>query len=1171
VWGRNGPVALGTPQQRSLLALLLLNANEVVSRDRLIDELWGASAPQSATKLVQVYVSRLRKALEPWGELLVTQAPGYTVRIEPDQLDVERFERLAGEGHQALAAGKPEQAAACLREGLDLWRGAPLADFAFETFAEAEVARLEELRLAALEDRIDADLALGRTGLVGEIDALVARHPLRERLRGQLMVALYRAGRQSEALAAFRDARRTLVDEVGVEPGPALRRLEQAILAHDPELDGPAAGVRAAESLEGDTTTPVPDSADVFVGRRAELDLFEEALTETEAGRGGIVLIGGQAGIGKSRLLDEVTRRARERQMPVAWGRCWEADGAPAYWPWIQSLRAHLRGRDLERVRSELGPRRSDLVAILPELGVPADAAPAPPSVGSEADRFRLFESVGSFLVDAARTEPLVLILDDLHAADEPSLLLLRYVAAEAATAPLLVIGAYRDVELEPTAPLALVVPELARERRTRQVTLSGLSETEVARLIAAAAGLEAPQRSVEAIHRGTEGNPLFVGEVVRLLSSTGRLDSIGASGSQALPLAPGVRAVIGGRLNRLSDDCRAVLVLAAALGREFAFTSLVEAGDRSEEEVLDALEEALAAQVISDVPDAPDRLRFAHALIRDTLYSELAGPRRARLHRTVGEALERRYAGDTEPHLAELAHHYYAAGAAGDPAKAVDYARAAGDRSVALFAYEEAVRLYSMSLEALGLLDGATDSVRCELLLALGAAQARGGEGTDAKASFLEAATLARSAGLPTLLARAAAGYGGRFVWTRALADDRLVPLLEEGLSALGEADDALRVRLLSRLGAALRGEPTRGRREQVCEEAIRTARRLGDPATLAYALDAAESAMAGPDTVKRRISEADETISIAQQIGDREQLFAGYEHRFWAVWELGDPARRRADMAALTAVAEELRQPAQLWSAYSSQAVLALSEGRFADGEMLMERAASTGKGAVDWSAACSWRLQDFMLRAERRQLEGLDAEVAGCADEFPSPFIHGAVLAFIHAHLGHRDDARSILAEFVAHDLRDWHVDEEWLASVSLLAIACARAQDAAQAPILQELLLPYATLTAVAIPELAIGPVARPLGLLATLLGRFADAETHFGRSLRLSALMGARPSLAHSEFDFARMLAARAEADDLQRARELAGRAVAGYRELGMDAFEAEARELSDRLGSAQQQ
>lgn len=1095
----------------------------------------------------------------------MTQAPGYVLRVPWEAIDLRRFEHLSEDGRRALATGAPELAAETLRQALELWRGPPLADFTFEGFAEAEIGRLEELRLAALEDRIDADLDLGRAELAGELEALIVRHPLRERLRGQLMLALYRAGRQSEALAVFRDARERLVQEVGVEPGPALRRVEQAILEQDPALDPPATA--PPEPAAAEPAPAAPEATEAFVGRQRELAALTEGLDEAIAGRGSVFLIAGQAGIGKSRLLEELSGRARQRGTTVVWGRCWEAGGAPAYWPWIQSLRAYVDGRDRDALRDELGARAAELVAILPELGdLAADPVESARSSDPEAARFQLFEAVGHLLAGAARTRPLMLVIDDLHAADEPSVLLLRYVATQVADAPLLVVGAYRDAELGRDAPLATAVPNLGRERATRRLALAGLDEVAVGRLIETAAGVRAPPRSVQAIHAGTEGNPLFVGEMARLLAAEGRLDELGAS-DRALPLPPGVREVIGGRLGRLSGDCRAVLAQAAVLGREFECAALVQTGDRSEEAVLDALEEALAAQVISEVPGAPDRLRFGHALIRDTLYADLAGPRRARLHRAAGEALVVRYADDRGPHLAEIAHHYATAGDAGDPARAVEYARAAADRAVELFAYEEAVRLHRVAIESLGPQSPRTDRVRCELLLALGDAQARAGEGDEAKATFLRAAALARSAGLPKLLARAAAGYGGRMVWTRALADERLVPLLEEGLAAVGEEDGVLRVQLLSRLAAALRGDPTRRRRQEVCEESIRIARRLEDPATLAYALAAAESGLVGPDTARRRADEAAEMIAIAKRIGDRERLFDGYEHRYWAAWELGDADQRAADLSALTAVAEELRQPAQLWSALSAQTVLALSEGRFSEAARLMERASSTGERALRWNVVSSGRLQDFALRREHGRLEGLDLELPGVVDEFPSPLIHGAVLAYVHARLGQSAAADAILADLTAHDLLDWHADEEWLASMCLLAEVCAMIGDQARGAYLYELLVPHVSLNAVAIQDVAFGSVGGPLGPLAALLGRSADAERHFEQALSMNTRMGADPWVAHTEHEYARMLAVGRRPGDGDRALELAAGALSGYRRLGMDAFASEAEELVRALGA----
>jgi DNA-binding SARP family transcriptional activator len=227
---------LGGPKPRALLAVLLLSQNEVVSADRLIEGLWGEDSPERGAAALRVNVSRLRKALPR--DVLATRSPGYVLRVEPDELDLLRFERLVDEGRSLLGRGRTADASDRLREALSLWRGSPLADFAYESFAQPAIARLEEIRLAAIELRVDADLALaGHDAVVGELEALVAEHPLRERLRTQLMTALYRSGRQVEALDAYRDARRALVDELGIEPSATLQELEQAILRQDPALD----------------------------------------------------------------------------------------------------------------------------------------------------------------------------------------------------------------------------------------------------------------------------------------------------------------------------------------------------------------------------------------------------------------------------------------------------------------------------------------------------------------------------------------------------------------------------------------------------------------------------------------------------------------------------------------------------------------------------------------------------------------------------------------------------------------------------------------------------------------------------------------------------------------------------------------------------------------------
>ncbi len=1106
--GRDGVVTVGGARQRALLAVLLLHANETLSADRLIDELWGEQPPPTAAKTVQVYISRLRRALGA-ATTIATHEHGYELQLDAGALDAHRFERHLADGRAELAAGRPASAARTLEDALALWRGAPLADLADERFAQREALRLEDLRVSVLELLTEAELALGQHAhLLERLERLVAEHPYRERLRAQLMLALYRCDRQADALQAYRDARRALADELGIEPGERLRELEQAILTQDPRLDLAPAAAPASPAVQ----------ASAFVGRERELAELTAGLDDAVAGHGRLCLLVGEPGIGKSRLAEELSTRARARGAQVLVGRCWEAGGAPAYWPWVQSLRAYVRRAEAEQLRAQLGPGAIDVAQLLPELRTVLPDLPPVPAVESEGARFRLFDSLTAFLQSAAATQPLVLVLDDLHAADEPSLLLLQFVARELARSRILVVGAYRDVDPTLTEPLRDTLSALAREPVTRRLPLTGLTATEVAQFV--------PAELVAAVHAETEGNPLFVGEVARLLGKEGRLE-----------IPHSVRETIGRRLRHLSADCNALLTLASVLGREFDLAVLARVSGLERGAVLVLLDEAMQARVVSDVPGSIGRMRFAHALIRDAAYQTLSRASRVDLHRRVGEALE----ADPDPHLAELAHHFYEAGSS----KAVDYASRAGARAIALHAYEEAVRLYELALAAF---EGATPAERCAVLLALGEAQARQGDDVRAKATFLCAADVARAAGESELLARATAGYGGRFLWSHGLTDDRLVPLLEEGISVVGTADSALRVRLLSRLAAALRHGPTRARREVLMEEAIQMARRIGDPVTIASALTAAESALHAPHTVEARLANAGEIVELATIAGDRERLFDGHEHAFWASWEVSDPDRRARELAAMTRVANELRQPAQLWMLSAAHATLALTQGRFDEAPGLMRRAAEIGGPALAWNAGAARILQRFLLCCARGGLDAYLAEVRDDEPAFPSPLVHRSVLAHCCARLGRVDEAAPLVAEITSHDLADWHVDEQWFVSICLLAETCALLDDVAPAAGLYDLLAPYAEHTAVAVPEMALDSTARPLGILAVLLERYEAAEAHFQAAAAMNERMGARPWLAHTWSEHAQLLARLGDA----RATELQGQAEAIYRELGME-------------------
>ena len=371
-----------------------------------------------------------------------------------------------------------------------------------------------------------------------------------------------------------------------------------------------------------------PRTASVLVGRDGELAELLAGLDSAAGGSGRLFLLAGDPGIGKSRLAGEAAARARDRGIKVAWGRCWEAGGAPAYWPWVQALRALVRGVDSEELRAQLGAGAPFVAQIVAEVAEILPDVRPPPPMGAEAARFRLFDAVAAFLRNAGAGQPLMLVLDDLHAADAPSILLLRFAARELGDARVLVMGAYRDIELDRGHPLAVALVDLSREPATRHVPLSGLDEADVAGLVQEITGVMPRESVVAAVYRCTEGNPLFVGEVARLLAAEGRLERAGDPAGLALAIPEGIREVIGRRVARLPERCGRVLGLASVFGRDFWLPALEQRCGVGAGELLDVLDDGITAGLVAAVPGAPGRLRFSHALIRDALYEVHPGRR---------------------------------------------------------------------------------------------------------------------------------------------------------------------------------------------------------------------------------------------------------------------------------------------------------------------------------------------------------------------------------------------------------------------------------------------------------------------------------------------------------------------------------------------------------------
>jgi DNA-binding SARP family transcriptional activator/tetratricopeptide (TPR) repeat protein len=695
------PLPVVGAKQRALLAVLLLHANEPVSNDRLIEDLWGEDPPGTARKSLQIHVSRLRKALGAGESRVVTRPNGYLLTVRPGEMDLDRFERCAEEGRDALARGHAERAAERLREALALWRGPPLADFAYEAFAQPEIARLEELRLAALEDRIDADLARGRHAeLVGEIEALVAEQPLRERVRRQLVLALYRSGRQADALEAYRAARTKLIEELGLEPTPELRQLEQAILTHDRAVQAP---------LTPSARPPLPPllsarRAATFVGRTRELEVLGRAFSAARASRCQAVLLTGEPGVGKTSVAAELARRAHEDDGALVLYGAADEEPLIAFQPFLEALRGWLTEVGLEELRIRTEAVAADLAPLVPELRQRLPDLPEPLEADPDTRRYRLFRAVASLLAELSRSAPVVLVLDDLQWAHESSLLLLKHVARSSTDAALLIVGTSRDPHPRGAGALTDLIADLRRDGLLKRISVGGLSEDEVALLVSERAGEHAPPRLARLLHRETEGNPFFIGEVWLHLAQS-ELGSrpeawVHALQSGKLGVPEGVKEVTTRRLRRLDVRSRQVLELASVIGLDFGF-DLVERLSGPDPDLIDALDQAVAAQLVRELPAEVGRYAFSHTLTRAALYEALPSVRRATLHGRTGAALEELHAADLDPYLGELAFHFLAAGG-GAVDKAVGYSLRAGDRASRQLAYAEAAGHYERALDAL-------------------------------------------------------------------------------------------------------------------------------------------------------------------------------------------------------------------------------------------------------------------------------------------------------------------------------------------------------------------------------------------------------------------------------------------------------------------------------------
>ena len=913
-----------------------------------------------------------------------------------------------------------------------------------------------------------------------------------------------------------------------------------------------------------------------FVGRREEMDGLKESLEGALSGKGALAMLVGEPGIGKTKLAEEFGVYAGLRGAQVLTGHCYEGEASLPYRPFVEAFRQYTRSRPDAELRQLLGPGAPEIATLVSEIRQRFPDIEEAAKLEPEAERLRLFESVAEFLHNAAAAQPLVLHLDDLHWADKPSLLLLQHLAQRTARDRLLVLGAYRDVELDRTHPLSEVLGALRRLPNYRRVLLRGLPQESVLDLLKvmdpSEEGQAGRQALAAALYQETEGNPFFIREVLAHLIETGKIVHengrwVGRVTSVSeLGIPEGVREVIGRRLSRLSEGCNRMLTLASTMTGGFGWDALqaingvtpvgaqpAAPGAPTEAQLLDLLEEALAAQLIAERKgELADTYDFTHALIRQTLYGELSGPRRVLLHRQIGEALERMYAGNIDAHLPELAHHFYQAAPGGDVAKGIDYARRAAERAASLFAWEEAAEHYERALQAMDLAGAASEEQRVDLLMALGDALSYVAASA-AMPAYERAAVAAKAAGLADLQARAAAEYAVCLNNADPLGDrSRAVALLDDALSALPDGDSLARALAVARLANSTYFTATREEVASLAREALDMARRLGDPDTLVKVLGAAHFALSAPETVDERVALVNELLALATARGDRVGIEEAHFYRRYDLAELGDIDGAQRDIETCLALAKESRDQGATWSASVCLAMRPLLEGRFDEAERLMQQALALGQQLQSEAPVLLFGAQLVDVRHLQGRLQEVEPLVRAQSEQYPNAIAYRSVLAFCHSETGRGDEARTEFDELAAHEFADAARDTNWLVNNYLLTEVCDYLDDAPRARLLYDLLLPYAGRNiTTGSPALCTGSASRQLGMMAAVMGRFDVAEPHFEDALAFDGKMGARPWVAHTRYQYAKMLVARDAQGDRQKALALVQQALDTAQELGM--------------------
>jgi len=1080
------------PKCRALLGLLLARANHAVSTGQLIDELWMHNPPEACASAFRVHLAALRKTLgasAEKGELIEPTQGGYRLAVIPESVDAVAFEAAIAQARSLWSAGAARETAAELERAMAMRRGTAYASLRDIEPLRDEGVRLDEIWLGAVELLCDAYLELGRPRDVCDLlPPIIAANPLREGLTERVMLALYREGRQHDAMRAFARLREALDEELGFEPSASVRALEEAIILQDADLD-PMPHADPRDRME------LPES-DVFVGRRRELETLERVWNEVRERGPRLVLIGGPAGIGKSTLVDQIARRGAERGASVVIGRC-EPDPVSDYEPLPQLVRALVELASPELLER---PLLGELARLVPDLAerLPAVREPADASAG----RLRLFAAVDELLAGVCARGPLVVVAEDLHWSGPDALALLRHLVSNASGA-VMVVATYRDDELDADSALADALSSDRLPRRdVVQLRLVGLEATELQALVQATAPDDLRQRALARLAElrdVTMGNPFYAREVLREL----------ADATEPLTIAEvapdGARSIVARRLVRVGAATRTLLGAAAVIGREFSLDLLMRMTGMDEAETLDAVEDALLAQLFAE-GSVLDDFTFSHPLYRNAIYTDMPAARRARLHLDAAAAIEALATRERPARAAELARHYLAARPRGDAARAADYSTRAGEEAAAAFAHAEAATWYRRAIDLA--VDAGWDARRlAATFLALGESLERAGQRDEAREAFLEAAAQAKVADDGQLIVDVAIAATPRYVALDAF-HERLSKLVDDALS-MPVSDPRRRAWLLSSAGASHYYEGDRGD-EEYMQQAMELARESSDPEVQAASL-----------LTRRRWLTHDAVLAPERLAASRVFMTLCREQRLDGLigtacrnllvdlMEMGELAEFDMRLEEFAELADAHGLPADIYWLNALRATRALMRAPDAYTEELIMAARTLGASLQQWDAGGTFVLQMFALRYQQHRVHEVRKGLQQPQPQFPRVVAGVAILAAALVACD-RDDAARVIVDQVLEggELRLPH-DNLWLGAVALMSGTVAVVGTPEQRALIARELQPFAERWCIfGAGGAAFGTGHHWLGRIARAQDEHEGAARHFEAAARLSDRAGA---------------------------------------------------------------